>query len=209
LGKLNQPFGASFDATEAAGGKGGVFICDTGSHVVRYIWPNGTLTRIAGTGISGLTGDGGPGTLGRLAQPYAIVPDPRGNGGVFWVEAGSHTLRSLDASGTLMTVAGNGTAGWGGNGGQASLALFNTPTGLAGDGSSEDLLVADSKNCVVRRISLLTGIISTAAGVWSSGGICIAASSGDGGPATLGRLRVPSGVASDGAGEHGVEETSA
>lgn len=201
LAKLNQPYGVAQDLTPALGGNGGVFICDSANQVIKYVWPNGTLTRIAGTLASpGRAGDGGPGTLGLLSLPYAIIPDPRGRGGAFWVEAGSHVLRFLAANGTLATVAGNGSAGWGGDGGPALLAVFNTPTGLAADGTSGDLLVADSLNCVVRRISYSTGLISTAAGVGAPGGLCSLPSSGDGGPASLARLRTPSGVASDGAG---------
>jgi len=100
----------------------------------------------------------------------------------------------------ISTVAGTGTIGYGGDGGMATAALINAPTGVATDGFG-NLFIADSGNSVIRRVDYATGIISTVAGNGNS------AYGGDGGPATAAQLNNPIGVALDAQGNLYVADT--
>jgi hypothetical protein len=137
------------------------------------------ITTIAGTGVSGFSGDGGPATQAQLLGPSAILLD--GAGGL--LVSDSRRIRRIDlASGTIDTIAGNGAdAGTpSGDAGPARNAtLFPGPLALDGAGN---LFVADSFPSTIRRIDALTGIITSVAG----GG---AIYTGDGGPATAAQFR--------------------
>src|SRR5215510_1245064 len=99
--QLNFPTGIS------RGPDGALYICDTGNHRVRKVARNGIITTIAGTGVGGWSGDGGPATSARLNEPYEVRFDSLGN--IFWVERLSHTVRKRDVkTGTITTIAGTG-----------------------------------------------------------------------------------------------------
>ena len=132
------------------------------------------ITTIAGTSVSGFSGDGGPATTAQLSQPYGIVADLSGN--IYFTEEGNNVVRKINSSGIISTIAGTGIAGFGGDGGPATAALLNMPIGMTIDASG-NLYVCDSRNSRVRKIST-SGIITTAAGNGSS------IHSGDGGAAT-------------------------
>lgn len=111
----------------------------------------------------GYTGDGGPATQAFLDTPLAVVAAALvggdGLGGAFWVESGNHVLRRLFDNGTLTTAAGTGFAAWTGDGGPASLAQFNTPTGLSIDGGAGNLLIAvRSRRCSVGSMTAPTSL---------------------------------------------------
>lgn len=154
------------------------------SGTVRYV-TGGRLT------IEQDSGDGGPARRARLNFPSAVAVDRLGN--VYIADTMNHRVRKVDAkTGIITHVAGTGQARYSGDGGPAVQAAINEPTGLAV--TDEALYVADQSNNRVRRVDLVTGIITTAAGDgW-------AAYSGDQVPAVQASLAGPSGVAVGGDG---------
>jgi uncharacterized protein (TIGR03437 family) len=146
-----------------------------------------TISTVAGTGTQGFAGDGGPAKSAQLAMPTRVVVASNGN--IYIADGLNHRIRMI-SNGTISTVAGNGTAGYTGDGASATSAELNNPTGIALD-SSGNLYIADAANQVVRKVS--SGTISTVAGNHSSG----AGYTGDSGAATSARLNNPVAVAVD------------
>jgi sugar lactone lactonase YvrE len=169
--------------------KGNIYVSDDGHCRVRKIQVNGNITTVAGTGICGFSGDGGPATKAEINHPSGIAIDSKGN--VFFSEIFNSRIREVSASGNIQTVAGNGVFGFCGDGGPATNACFQFPAALAVDegGGGEALFVADTYNNRVRQIDLATGIVSTVAGNGTGG------YTGDGGPATSAELSGPQGLA--------------
>jgi uncharacterized protein (TIGR03437 family) len=157
---------------------------------------NGTIRRIAGSGVGGFSGDGGPATMASLqislpGQLFAqgLAVDGAGN---LWIgDIGNHRVRKVSPDGIITTVAGNGVSGSSGDGGPAVEAQLGQPSGLAVDRTG-NLFIADLNSNVVREVSV-SGIITTVAGVAS----LEPAFSGDGGPATSARLALPWTIALD------------
>ena len=143
------------------------------------------ITTGAGTGVGGFSGDGGPATQARLQYPTAVASGP--DGSLYIADQYNNRIRRISPDGIISTVAGNGGKGYGGDGGLATKAQLNWPTGVAvaPDGS---LYIADQVNNRVRRVDP-DGIITTVAGTG------IASYSGDGGPAIQARLYYPTSVA--------------
>jgi len=160
-------------------------------HSVFKVDQSGTLTRVAGIGRSGYSGDGGPATSAQLEYPDGIAVDAAGD--IFVADKNANVIREIAADGAISTFAGTGAAGFAGDGGPAAQALFNGPTGLAFDAVG-NLYVADTGNNRVRRISPGGGAINTLAGNGAAG------SGGDGGPASSASLNSPEGVTIDPAG---------
>ena len=149
------------------------------------------ITTIAGNGTLGYSGDGGPATSASLNSPFGVVVDA--NGDVFFADHINNRVREIvKATGNIITVAGNGTRGFSGDGGPATAAELNAPYGVALDGSG-DLFLGDYSGHI-RKIVLATGIITTVAGNGSYN------FSGDGGPATAAGLFDPFGVTVDSSG---------
>jgi streptogramin lyase len=154
--QLNFPTGV------AQGPDGALYICDTLNHRVRKIISNGRIDTVAGTGEPGWSGDGGPARAAKLNEPYEVRFDAAGN--VFWVERASHTVRKLETkTGNISTIAGNGTAGFSGDGGPATKAQFNEPHSIGLD-KSGNLFVCDVRNHRIRKVDMQTGKISTFSG---------------------------------------------
>lgn len=147
--------------------------------------PTGIISRVAGLGgTSGFSGDGGPATSARLRAPRTMAADSAGN--LYITDTENNRVRKVDPTGTITTIAGTGTAGYNGDGIQATSARLNNPHGVAVDGAG-NVYVADPPNQRIRRISP-AGIITTVAGTGSSG------YNGDGIQATAARLNYPKGV---------------
>jgi trimeric autotransporter adhesin len=164
---------------------GNVFIVDTGNFSVRKVDTNGIITTYVGQlHVSGYTGDGGPATSATLGGPSYIALDHAGN--LYISDLINNVIRKVDASTHIITtVAGNGTSGFSGDGGQALSAQLNSPNGLDFD-SKGNLYICDRGNNVVRKVAAGTNIITTVAGTGGSSG-----STGDGGPATSALLNFP------------------
>lgn len=155
----------------AIGPDGNVYLAVMFEHRIRRVdRQTGIITTVAGSGpISyngAFTGDGGPATQARLDQPNQVVFDRGGN--MYILDGVNYRIRSVTPAGIIRTVAGNGTRGFSGDGGPATLASFNIgPNGdtgalkIDGDGN---LYLADSENRRIRRIDRLTGLITTIAG---------------------------------------------
>ena len=181
----------SLPSALVAAADGSVYVADTGHRKVRRIDGGGALTTVAGDGGSGYCGDGLAGTAARVAWAAGVAVDPAGN--VFYADLELHRVRRVDAvSGIVTTVAGDGRAGYDGDGGPATSAALNAPHGIALDAAGQ-LYLADSDNHRIRRVRR-DGVIETVAGAGIRG------FSGDGGPATRARLDDPQGIAFDPAG---------
>jgi len=144
------------------------------------------ITTVAGTGISGYSGDNGPATSAELNFNYRVYV--ASNGDVYIADTYNHCIRRVDFSTQIITtVAGTGNPGYIGDNGPATSAELNTPFGVS-VASNGDLYIADGINFVIRRVDFLTGIITTVAGTG------INAYSGDNGPATSAELKLPTDV---------------
>ena len=168
-----------------------IYIADSANAAIREVtYTTGIITTIAGNASIGDTGDTGPATSASLVTPYAITVDSSGN--VYFVENGDSVIRKVTPSNMyIYRVAGNGIAGFSGDGSAATKAQFNFPTGMALD-SSGNIYVADSLNNRIRKI--------TGATVSTIGGNGVLSYSGDGGPASSAQLNTPQAVAVDSSG---------
>jgi uncharacterized repeat protein (TIGR01451 family) len=184
FGHLNQPYGVARDNA------GNTYIADTNNNRVRKVAANGTITTVAGTGVSGYLGDNGPATSAELNSPYSVAVD--GSGNLYIADSYNSRVRKVNSSGTITTVAGNGAYAYSGDGGAAASASLNEPFGVAVDAAG-DLYIADFYNYRVRKVNS-SGTITTVAGNGTYG------YSGDGGVATSAELREPWGVAVDTSG---------
>jgi uncharacterized protein (TIGR03437 family) len=156
-------------------------------HSVFKVDKKGTLNRIAGTGHTGSSGDGGLATNALLNYPDGLAIDPSGN--VYFTDRAAHVIRRISTNGIISTIAGTGKAGFSGDGGPATSAQLSGPTGRTRD-SAGNLYVAVTDNSCVRLIST-DGTITTIAGTNSR------AYGGDGGPARMADLNGPQGLAVD------------
>ncbi len=152
----------------------------------------GDITTVAGIGGGGFNGDGGPATSTLLFLPGGVTVD--GSGNLYIADSNNQRIRKVDgATGLISTVAGNGIQGFSGDGGLATIARLNDPSGVAVDGSG-NLYIADRSNNRIRKVDVASGLISTVAGYGPSG------YNGDSRPATSASLSSPYNVALDGAG---------
>ena len=142
--QLNEPAGV------AATADGGFLIADPGNNVVRKVSAAGMITRVAGTGIPGNSGDDGPATNARLKFPNGVAATA--DGGFLIADSGNSVVRKVSAAGMITRVAGTGTRGNSGDDGPATDAQLNEPVGMAvtADGG---FLITDSGNSVVRKVS--------------------------------------------------------
>jgi sugar lactone lactonase YvrE len=154
---------------------------------IRKITPAGIVTTIAGTGVWGFSGDGGPALSATFQDPAYLVLDSSGN--LYVTDSVNNRIRKITPGGVISTYAGTGTYGYSGDGGPATSATFRNPFGMAIDPSG-NIYVADMENHVVREINT-SGIVSTVAGTGTDG------YSGDGGPAISALLDYPEAVAWD------------
>ena len=192
--ELETPWGVRVDRS------GDVFVSDLDASVVREVNTNGTITTVAGTGTLGYTGDHGPATSAELEHPEGLFVDASNN--LFIADAGAAVVREVNAAGTITTVAGNGTSGTSGDGGPATSAELEQPTGVVQD-IQGDLFIADYEGQSVREVSAATGKISTYAGTSGTAGT---GNQGNGGPASAALLGGPSQVWLDQSGNLYINE---
>ncbi len=168
---LNHPTGLAIDAS------GNLYIAETNGLRVRKVAPNGIITTVAGNGINGFAGDGGLATSAKLSIPTSVAVDSTGN--LYIADSNNHRIRAVSPAGIISTFAGNGTAGFAGDGGPATSASLYQPSGVAVD-STGTVYIGDALNFRVRKVA--GGVISTFAGTGVFG------NSGDGGPATSAKI---------------------
>jgi uncharacterized protein (TIGR03437 family) len=168
---------------------GNLYIADAHNMRVRMVTPNGIISTVAGTGVQGFSGDGGPATSATLNVPASVMFS---NGNLYIADSSNQRIRKVSSNGTITTVAGNGgPGGFSGDGGPATSAALNFPLGMAMDGLG-NLYFADGGNNCVRRIAP-NGVITTVAGNGNGTGGFF----GDQGPATSATLNIPEDVAID------------
>ncbi|PRQ01095.1 Virginiamycin B lyase [Enhygromyxa salina] len=130
-------------------GEGNLFIVDTFNHAVRRLAVDGTITTVAGSGVGGHEGDGGPATEARLEQPFGLARDDDGT--LYIGDRGNFEIRRVTPDGVIDTIAGTGVQG-GGVPGPAIESTLGFTARVALDG--DDLLVADQSNAKIWRIKL-------------------------------------------------------
>jgi hypothetical protein len=178
---------------------GSTELIGTGAGPVPALSP-GTMNTVAGQTDYIYQGDGVPATSAPIFLPSGIVVDGAGN--LYLSDTLNQRVRRVDAkTGLISTVAGTGSVGFSGDGGQGTSAMLSNPAGLAMDGVGA-LYIADSGNHAVRRLDLVTGIITTVAGVLGQQGYL-----GDGGAATSAKLNTPEGVCFDLGGNMIISDT--
>jgi hypothetical protein len=213
----------------AVDGAGNLVIADLGNDRVRVVaaatgtfygqaMTAGDIYTVAGNGTYGYSGDGGPATSAELFNPTAVAVDGAGN--LVIADTRNYRVRVVAAAtgtfygqamtaGDIYTVAGNGTFGYGGDGGPATSAELE-PGGVAVDGAG-NLVILDSGSDRVRVVAAATGTFygqaMTAGDIYTVAGNEDYGYSGDGGPATSAKLYSPEGVAVDGAGNLVIADT--
>ncbi len=161
------------------------------NYYIRRIDPDGVITTIAGTGATSNSGDGGLATSAGIATTNDLAIDKDGN--IFILQYASCKIRKIDATTQIIsTFAGTGTCGFSGDGGMATAAKLNFPSGIAVD-SQGNVYVADTFNYRIRKIDT-DGIITTIAGTGFN------SDTGDNGQAASARVSLPVGVAVDSQG---------
>jgi uncharacterized protein (TIGR03437 family) len=145
------------------------------------------ISALAGVGARSFSGDGGPAALAQFDTPAGMAYDASGN--LYVADSRNHRIRKISPEGIVTTVAGNALRGFSGDGGRATTAELNTPSGVAVDHNG-NLFIADTGNNRVRMV-FPTGIIGTLAGNGNT------AYFGDGGSSVAAALNRPRGVAVD------------
>lgn len=167
-----------------AGSAGTIFFTDISNDRVRQISADGVVSTVAGNGVEGFSGDGGPATAASLSDPWDAVVDGAGN--LYVSDRNNVRIRKV-TGGTISTIAGNGSWAFSGDGGPATAAGFGNPLDIELD-TAGNLYITDTSNNRVRRVTP-AGIIGTFAGNGTQG------FSGDGGPATSAQFSFPGGLA--------------
>ena len=181
---IRYPSGVAVDSV------GNIYIADKYNSRIRKVDTNGIISTVAGNGVYGYSGDGGPATEAGIKYPRGVTVDSAGN--IFIADTFNHRVRKVDISGIITTVAGNGQKAFSGDGGPATEAGIKYPQDIAVD-SKGNIFIADAQNSRVRKVDT-DGIITTVAGNGVYG------YSGDGGPPTEAQLDYPTGLDVDSVG---------
>jgi YVTN family beta-propeller protein len=194
-GNANKP-------SVAVDGSGNLFISDSANNMIRRVDSiTGVITAFAGSPQWGYSGDNDLALNANLDVPEGLAFDQNGN--LYFADTFNNVIRRIDASTQVITtVAGNGASGYSGDNagpGTAVNATLNYPSGLA-IGSDGNLYVADTFNCVIRKVDLTQNSISTYAGNSFNGCPDGTNYGGDGVPANAAYLAQPQGLAFDSTG---------
>ena len=181
---LGSPYGSAVDPL------GNVYIADSLNNRIRKVDVNGIISTVVGNGVTTYSGDGGLATNASLSRPFGVALDTAGN--LFVADGFNRRIRKVDTNGIIMTVAGNGSSGFSGDGGTATNAKISTPYGVTVDAAG-NFFITDQSNRRIRKVDT-NGIISTVAG---NGSYAI---SGDGGAATNAGILFPYGTALNSSG---------
>jgi uncharacterized repeat protein (TIGR01451 family) len=159
--QFRNPWGLALDSA------GNLYIADMSNNRIRKITPGGVISTVAGTGVSGFSGDGGAASSAQLSGPGGVAVDAAGN--LYIADSFNNRIRRVNPAGIITTVAGTGLAGFAGDGGLATSARLSFPTGLVLD-SAGNLFIADNGNDRIRRIGFVLtapslGSLSTSVGV--------------------------------------------
>jgi uncharacterized protein (TIGR03437 family) len=150
--QFSSPLGLTFDSS------GNLYIVDSVNQRIRKI-SGGVISTVAGNGTGGYSGDGKAATSAELLSPSAVAVDSSGN--LYIADTFNHVIREVATNGNISTIAGNNTGGYAGDGGAATVAELEFPSGVAVD-SSGNVYIADSGNNVIREVS--AGTINTIVG---------------------------------------------
>ena len=183
--RLNHPNVIAFDAL------GNIYFGDANNNVIRKISTSGIITTVAGTGVAGYSGDGGPAIAAKLGYLPSVVVDPSGN--LIILDYSNNRVRKVDGAGIITTIVGTGIPGFSGDGGPAIAAKIHQPVYVTFDAAG-NYYVVDQLNNRIRKVTT-SGNISTVVGSGSTPGY-----SGDGGPATAALLHFPAAIAIDASG---------
>jgi sugar lactone lactonase YvrE len=179
---------------------GNLYIADKFNNRIRKVnLATKVITTVAGTGVGGFSGDGGPATSAKIYTPFGVAFDAAGN--LYIADDDNYRIRRVDAAtGIITTVAGNGVNAFSGDGAPATAASLGEPSSVAVDAGG-NIYIGDWTHLRIRRVDAATGIITTVAGGGTSAGI------GDGGPAIEAYLYYPAGVSVDAAGNLYIADT--
>jgi sugar lactone lactonase YvrE len=188
--ELNNPTDVAIDAS------GNLYIADESNNCVRKVTTAGIISTFAGNRSPSFSGDGGQASSAGLNTPVGLTFD--GSGNLYISDFNNWRVRKVATSGIISTIAGNGTEGYSGNGGQATSAELDGVNDIALDGSN-NIYITDGLNNVIRKISS-SGIISNYVGTGFDAGTGLGGYTGDGGSPTSAELFSPDGIAIDGSG---------
>ena len=162
--RFNGPYSVAVDAS------GNIFIADTHNYVIRKVtYSTGIISTVAGTGISGYSGDDGLATAAQMTGAFDVAVDSSGN--IYISDFGNYVIRKVTYStGIITTVAGTGIDGYTGDGGPATEATSHRTRGLAVD-TSGNIYYTDYGSYVIRMVTKSTGIITTIAGTGVHGSL--------------------------------------
>lgn len=183
--QLNSPGGIAMDA------QGNIYIADAVNNRVRKMTPGGAISTIAGTGVAGFFGDGQSALKAQLNHPSGVAVDFAGT--VYIADTNNNRVRVVTPDGLMYTLAGNGNAGYFGDGGMAINGSLHAPRGVAVDGQG-NFYIADTLDHRVRKVTQNGNIITTVAGNGSQG------FSGDGGQGVNAALNTPVAITLDAGG---------
>ena len=155
LAELNTPYGLTLDVA------GNMFFTDLGNSVVRKIDTSGIITTIAGNGIFGYSGDGGPATMAMLSDARGLSFDFRGD--LYIADTSNHVVRIVDTNGMINTYAGDGEFGFSGDGGLATLAKVGNPRDVLA--LKTQLLISNGGLAHIREVDFTSQIINSFAGL--------------------------------------------
>ena len=195
---LSYPIGIAMDTA------GDVFVADELNDCIRKIATNGIITTVAGTNVSGFSGDGGSATNALLGGPSGVAVDAAGN--IYIADAGNQRIRKVNTKGIITTIAGNGAKGiyligtYSGDGGAATNAGFSNPSAVAVDAAG-NVYIADSFNYRVRKVGT-NGVVTTFAGNGTR------AFAGDGAAATNASVGLVFGLSVDASNNVYIADTS-